>query len=323
MTASPESPASPASPASPLNRLVLPPLAPLLVLLPLTVVFVNEALNGAFGWHDAVGDVVGHVENPRMEAMGRTRVLVSLLPFMLVATLLTIQFARDCFGLFDATARRQLAGPILLWLATAALIITLQTAGYASPQAVVGSNFIDDALGGLRASGSGMTLADVLDVLVLLFSAFLTFGAGSAILGTLTCLATPETSDSSADEVWKMQRTRLDGYMYGSALLLVTGLFFMDASMRWPAPFSTDRKLYMEHVNVLMLANGIYYSTIIASYYLPAALWLRRFNPESEAGKSDGSAAPISMAGLLKVFLALISPAVAGMLTPLLETVAK
>jgi hypothetical protein len=305
------------------NRLVLPPLAPVLVLLPLTVIFVNEALNGAFGWHDPVSDVVSSVKNPRMEAMGRVRVLVSLLPFMLVASLLTIQFARDCLSLFDQRVRRQLIGPILLWLAAAAAIITLQTAGYSSPQAVVGSNFIDDAFSGIQASGSGMTLAQVLGVLVLVFSTFLTFGAGAAILGTMSCLAIPEKSDRKAQEVWKMQRTRLDGYMYGSALLLVTGLFFIDATMRWPAPFSTDPKLYMEHVNALMLANGIYYSTIIVSYYLPAALWLRRFDPEDDKGKSDGNAAPISMAGLLKVFLALISPAVAGMLTQLIDTVAK
>jgi hypothetical protein len=305
------------------KSLILPPLAPVLVLLPLTVVFINEALNGAFGWHDPVSDVVSSVKNPRMEAIGRTRVLVSLLPFMLVASLLTIQFARDCYSLFDERARRQLVGPILLWLAAAATIIALQTAGYGAPQAVVGSNFVEDAFGDIRASGSGMTLADVLDVLVLVFSIFLTFGAGSAILGTMSCLATPPESDPRSEEMGKMQRTRLDGYMYGSALLLVTGLFFMDASMRWPAPFSTDQKLYMDHVDALMVANGIYYSTIIVSYYLPAALWLRRFNAQGDEGKNDGGAAPVSMAGLLKVFLALISPAVAGMLTPLLDTVAK
>lgn len=310
---------------SPNNALLLPRLAPLLVLLPLAVIFMDGLLSFAFGWHDPVNDVVGAVSNPRLEAMGRTRVLASLLPFTLVAALLTIQFARDYFILFDRRARRLLLVPILLWLAAASTVIALQSTGHGTPHEVVGSNFVEDAFGGIRASGSGMTLAEMLKKLILAFSMLLTFGAGSAIVGTISSLAVPAPSlpEDSAERVRRMQRTRLDGYMYGSALLLVTGLFFIDACMRWPAPFSTDQKLYMEHVNALMLGSGVYYSTIIASYYLPAALWMGRFAPEDGTGEELGGAAPVSMAGLLKVFLALISPAVAGILTQLIDSVAR
>jgi hypothetical protein len=308
------------------DSLILPRWAPLLVLLPLAIIFADSALNAAFGWHEPVTDVVSGVKEPRLEAMGRTRVLASIIPFALVASLITIHFVRDYLSLLGPRARRQLLAPILLWTGTAGIVIGLQNAGYGAPDEVIGSNFIDVAFGATRATGSGLTLVAVLDTLVAVFRILLTFGAGAAIMGTISCLAEPVRSLPVRTRRYyrQLQRGRLDGYLYASALLLVTGLFFIDSCMRWPSPFSTNPDLYMEHVNALMLASGIFYSSIIISYYVPAALWVRRFSAPGSGALGGAAAAPpgneaMSPAGVIKAFLALMSPALAGLLTQVLE----
>ena len=109
---------------------------------------------------------------------------------------------------------------------------------------------------------------------------------------------------------------------------MVFGLLFMNAAFSWPAPFVADRAVYMEHVNALMLFNGIYYSMVLASYYLPAALLMRRLAPAAPAAAAMGQDAPatsvaerMSPSRLLKAILALLAPAAAGALTQLIEGV--
>lgn len=313
-------------PARETDELVLPQWAPWLVLLPVAVVAVNLYLVASFAWQDPVSDVTTNVSSVRLEAMGRSRVLVSLLPFMLAATLAALFFARDYLVLVGPKTRRRLLISILLFGGVAGLSIWSAAASDPGPEGTVGSNMFDAAFDGLVATGSKLPLRAVLDHLILIFMLFLSIGAGALIVGTISCLAEPPPNMPAAQRqrLFEMQRRRLDAYLYGSALLLVTGLFFMDACMRWPAPFSTNPELYMKHVNELILANGLYYSTIIASYYVPAALWMRRFSLSGAGAPAAGDGAQgadaWSPSRLLKAFLALISPAAAGVLAQLIES---
>jgi hypothetical protein len=213
---------------------------------------------------------------------------------------------------------------MLVFGGAALAIIVMQNNGALVPQELVGKNFIADAFGDRDTMG-GFKLTDALQFLVDIFRVALVLGAGAVIVGTISCLAVPAQSLRPARRaaLRAVQRRRLDTYLYASAVLLVSGLFFIDSCMRWPAPFSTQPDLYAEHVNALMLSDGIMYSTIIASYYIPVALLLRHA-PASAQTDGEQAAAPgqkdnLSPSHLLKAFLAMIAPAVAGFLTQLIE----
>ena len=296
------------------------------MLLPVAVVAVNQYLVASFAWQDPVSDVTTVASSVRLEAMARSRVLVSLLPFMLVATLAALFFARDYFVLMGPKTRRQLLISIILFGGVAGLSVWSSAVSDPGPEGSIGSTVFEFlAFRDLVVAGSEMRLRAV-DHLVLIFTLFLSVGAGTLIVGTISCLAEPppNTPSQQRQRLLQTQRRRLDAYLYASALLLVTGLFFMDACMRWPAPFSTNPQVYTKHVNELILANGLYYSTIIASYYVPAALWMRRFSLSGAGAPAPGDAAQgadsWSPSRLLKAFLALISPVAAGVLAQLIES---
>lgn len=329
------------------DRFVLPGWAPWLALLPIAFLFIGDQLNTNFGWREDIADVAATAPPARMEAIGRTRMLAAILPFMLASTLITFYFAYDFARLMGSRMRRQLSIVIGMFAASALFFLAYQL-GEGSPADgnVLGRGFLDAAFAGVpanssviewtvRAFGERVPMVAALHLLVLLFTLFLIFGAGAAIAGTISCVARPVRRPSRSPgrslafrrRCAEQQRTRLDRYLYASAFLLVTGLFFMDAAFRWAAPFAADRNLFMEHVDALMLSNGIYYSVVLASYYLPAAALTGRFSAAAEPPDSAGNdstdppglADRLSPSRLLKAILALLAPAIAGILTQVIE----
>jgi hypothetical protein len=325
------------------ERLVLPVWAPALVILPLAVLLIGTWFHRYFLWHEQIGAFpewkacISH----RHEAIGRARLLAAFLPYALVSLLIFLNFVREFVWLFGPRTRRRLALPILLFLAIAVFITLELVMGWHDPLAALGAGFYEAAFARLADCGAGSASAfkagdayqplQILHVLVVAFSALLTLAAGSVIFGTISTLAEPDRSLHAGvrSRYRDMQRQRLDSYLYASALLLVFGLFVMDSAMRWPAEFAEDKALYTQHVNALMLYNGIFYSTILAAYYVPAAMLQRAryaHGPgRARAAAPDGEAGDKSLADrlspshLIRTILALLSPAIAGILSQLLE----
>lgn len=329
------------------DRFVLPDWAPWLALLPIAFLFIGDQLNTNFGWSEKITDVATTAPPARREAIGRTRMLAALLPFMLASTLITFYFAHDFARLLGSRMRRQLWIVIALFAVSSVFFLGYQLSE-ASPADgnMLGRGFLDAAFANVPANspvidwtvrvfGEKVPMVAALHLLVLLFTLFLIFGAGAAIAGTISCVARPVRRSSRSPgrslafhrRCAEQQRTRLDRYLYASAFLLVTGLFFMDAAFRWAAPFAADHNLFMEHVDALMLSNGIYYSVVLAAYYLPAAALTGRFStaaapPDSDGNESTDSpslADRLSPSRLLKAILALLAPAMAGILTQVIE----
>lgn len=329
------------------DSILLAPAAAALVILPIAIVAVGSYFNARFLWQevvnpDALPDLAPCLSH-RHEAIGRTRLLASFLPYMLVSLLIFFYFAREFLWFLGPQVRRCLALPIMLFLAAATYIVVTQ-ARLRDPFKALGAGFFEEVFERLAscgvgqdtflfAPGAGIDPLTVLHILAIAFSLLLVLAAGSVIIGTLSTLASPRVSLPTSVRVYYslIQRDRLDLYLYASALLLVFGLFVMDSALRWPAAFTEDRTLYLQHVNELMLYNGIYYSTILAAYYVPVALWQRgrytrrRTGGQNAAGAPDeprdeaGMAARLSPSRLMKTVLALLSPAIAGVLTQLLE----
>jgi hypothetical protein len=330
------------------DRFVLPGWAPWLALLPIAFLLIGDQLNTNLGWHENIADVAATAPPARMEAIGRTRMLAAMLPFMLASTLITFYFAYEFARLMGSRMRRQISIVIGLFGASSLFFLAYQL-GEDSPAdgSILGRGFLDAAFARVPANSpvidwlvwafdERVPMVATLHLLVLLFTLFLVFGAGAAIAGTISCVArpirraspTPGRSLAFRRRCADQQKTRLDRYLYASAFLLVTGLFFMDAAFRWAGPFAADRNLFMEHVDALMLSNGIYYSVVLASYYLPAAALAGRFSaataepPDaagSESGDSPNLAERMSPSRLLKSMLALLAPAIAGILTQVIE----
>jgi hypothetical protein len=330
------------------DSLLLAPWATALVILPIAVLAIGTYFNTAFLWHEQVSpgalpDLTPCLSH-RHEAIGRARLLASFLPYALVSVLIFLYFAREYIWFFGPQVRRRLAVPIILFLVPAVWIFVSQVLGSRDPLASLGTGYYEavftrlascgeGAASMLFAAGDGLRPLDILKILTIAFSLLLTLAAGSVIVGTISTLATPRISLPARVRAYyrAIQRERLDRYLYASALLLVFGLFVMDSALRWPAAFSEDRALYLQQVNELMLYNGIFYSTILVAYYVPVALWHRgRYTrrPASAQAAAEGPDAPreeTSLAGrlspsrLIKTILALLSPAIAGVLTQLLE----
>jgi hypothetical protein len=174
----------------------------------------------------------------------------------------------------------------------------------------------------------------VRQTLTIAFNVILIAAAVSLIMGTISCICRPAEGIDAARSarLAELQRSRMDGYLYAAAMLLVTGLFFIAAGLRWSAGEGNSH--FLRHVNVLILYFGIFFSTLLASYYVPAALWLRRSlelvsqaAPATAIAKTpDGTVADdgsfldlLSPSRLLKAIVAILAPLIVGLLPQLIH----
>jgi hypothetical protein len=133
------------------------------------------------------------------------------------------------------------------------------------------------------------------------------------VLGALSFGAAPRRG--TAEEAKRRART-MNEYLYISAAVLVLGLLYLSATLRWPAHalHPLDRAAYLEHVDALVLYWGVVYSLYIVSFYVPIALWMgRNFGSSAVFGKGEDAALrhPLS---LIKLGTTIFAPAIAGLI---------
>jgi hypothetical protein len=148
------------------------------------------------------------------------------------------------------------------------------------------------------------------------------FCVAALVLGSLCCLAILLGSAVANDRKlahYEAQSSRLNIYLYLSALFLVTGLFFMAAYAQWPAYVLLSKSTYDGHVNAFVAYLGFSYTLLIASFYAPAAaIVAARFKAaagNSDAGLPDAFKGPLQ---ILKIGAALFSTTLAGALPAML-----
>ena len=143
------------------------------------------------------------------------------------------------------------------------------------------------------------------------------------VLGAVSCLA-------GLPGLARAQAKRLDTYMYLAAALLVCGLLFLSAILRWPgyAFRGADLASYTAHVSGYVLYWGIAYSLVIAAFYVPVAIILsgamRKSGPvepgqgDATTTKAAASASPQPL-DALKVAAAVFAPAITGLIGEILK----
>jgi hypothetical protein len=140
----------------------------------------------------------------------------------------------------------------------------------------------------------------------------LSFVSGALIFGTIACAAAPAIPNKVSA---KAQMDRLNTYLYLSAAVLVTGLLFLSALLRWPghAVHKDVLASFNQHVGAIVLYWGVTYSAFIAAYYVPVALCLSRRWRDVPKDESD-KLVILSPLDLLKVGAAIFSPVITGLI---------
>lgn len=149
-------------------------------------------------------------------------------------------------------------------------------------------------------------------------------GLASLIFGSICCLAGPSggTPDPMDLPHWEEQSERLNGYLYLSAILLVTGLMFVAAMLKWPSFALLAPASYEAHVNALTAYYGFTYTVLLGSFYVPVAMILSGRVKKLKAAPTSGGKVPEAFKGplqLLKIAAAIFStslaPIVAGLMS--------
>jgi hypothetical protein len=135
--------------------------------------------------------------------------------------------------------------------------------------------------------------------------------APGLMLGLISC-AVPAPGPVAEEECCA-RGERMTTFLYLSAAMLVAGLFFLGALLRWPASTlrPDDLPAYQAHISGIVLYWGFVYSAYIAACYLPAAAYL--------AHRCGAGSAGVQPLALLKKSAAIFAPAIAGVLGSVID----
>ena len=264
------------------------------------------------------------VANGQAETAGRISVLATAILCSAVGLLSLYQFGRD-LRLFNSSSRQLLlsaagvcvlVGSIFVWNG-----VPDDADRYLGPNfACLSFGLVDkvtpspDVALADSANPCGAVLHSRMKSLNHSFKYLLAAVSTALILGTISCLGLP-ASPTAADR--KRALERLKSYLYLSAVMLVCGLAFLGALLRWPAFSVGDDASVKAGVSAILLYWGIVYSVFIASYYIPVALFgAERWAPLGPAGEGESPLTPI---GLVRAGAAIFAPALVGLASGLVK----
>lgn len=167
-------------------------------------------------------------------------------------------------------------------------------------------------------------------------------GLTSLIFGSICCLAGPVEDEAGPGDTaaangsdpvaaeqaakrlahWEEQSERLNGYLYLSAILLVTGLLFTSAILKWPSFALPTPNSYGAHVDALTAYYGYTYTVLLGSFYVPVAVGLSARVRALKPAVAASGKVPEAFKGplqLLKIAAAIFSTSLAPILAGLLS----
>jgi len=306
------------------DALMITPGALFLVFPPIAVFAAGDILQLWVGWDNPIpAPALPDTDDwLRAEAAGRLIMMAAFMAAVAVGLTAIIMWAGELFRLFGTRARRRLlaASAAGLWV----LILWVAAMEPRLPDIMdyPGEKFVASAL---EQAEKG--LATRLSTINMIVRVIFVLGGLGAIVAAISCLADPVRSRPpwARQALRRLQRRRLRRYLNLAAAIMTTGLLFMVAWMRWPAFVygGAPHAAYVAHVNALALYFGVYYSAVIASYYIPIVVILRNREARELLGRDVaptdvGLADPGSM-DIAGRGLALLVPAVAGIAPSLFE----
>jgi hypothetical protein len=329
----------------------MPALSLLLVLPPLVVFILNNAFNVAFG------DPAGYfpqpwLQNGAAEAAGRIKTIAAFLLFGGMSIGLLVVWLGS-FRILDRRSAILVLAVYLLTVGFGSVVVDRAGVLRGTPYldqafACASFNHLDSVAQGQSSIGAAHPrpsaraqplppdLAPVEDcpasqfrllhMMIRILGGLLLFGMPAVIFGAVTCLAAPAAGSTvERMEAWTLQTRRLNGFLYLAATYMISGILFTNAQLSWIgySLHPEDLGPYRDYVGAIMLHAGIANSLLIASYYLPVALWLAATRPSQPHPAAVKGQAPRADApdpfGPLRIGGAILAPALVGFLGELLK----
>lgn len=325
------------------RKLVLKWPALLIALLPIMVFAATDWLLNEHGQPNPILESAfasqfdGHAE-----AAGRVYVLATFILVVAGALAACLFFARAMLTFPEEPRRRLLITYIAAIVAGLIVLLamnTSETQAYMGPKAVCAALSPTDDVGrrippllepvSMQAQpGAPRQCAapkfKLLRDLLFIERNLLILAVAALALGSISCLALPLPGSDRRFvlRVVKVQAERLQRYLYLSATLLVMGLLFLGAFLRWPGFIYAQPGNFNAHANAVILYLGISYSILLASYYAPVAMLLSRAARRS--GDVDAASrlirhARVGPMNAAKVAAAIFAPALASIFSGLLD----
>ena len=118
--------------------------------------------------------------------------------------------------------------------------------------------------------------------MITILGILLVFGMPAVIFGAIICLALPVVGPHQTRlDAWAQQARRLNTFLYLAAAYMISGLLFTSAQLGWVtySIHPDDAGPVRAQISSILLHGGIANSLVIASYYLPVAVWLAKLRP--------------------------------------------
>jgi hypothetical protein len=282
-----------------LSNFILPPGVIRIVFLPLAVIVAGSLLitflGAPFGEDGELPAAAGH-----LEAASRLKMLAAWL--LLAATTLA------CLAYFIRTVR--VSAPDTrnrltkaYWRLALLGVVAVACGLISGAPRFLGERAICNAFGGSWEPGNLRWLLDlspacsgvqftILWWLNEVQKIGLALISPALVLGTISCLAMPAQVSRAA---CRLQARRLNAHLYLAAAVLVMGLLFLSALLRWPASALAGGQAaaYIAHVDAYIFFWGATYSVFIASYHVPVAIGLAAACMKCAASKEKPKAATV------------------------------
>jgi hypothetical protein len=299
-----------------------------IALWPLLVISLSSAFVHWFGTF--AGEFPAPAATPtHAEAAGRLRTMTTWLA-LTAAVIFCLTYFFQSLRLFERKSLRTLVVAYAILAIVGLVLVGLGFAGEANR--AVADDFIRNALNLpihnpphpgpfdlILFNGTEFDLLQGMNSFQRYVLALLTPGL---VLGSISCLAMP--ARKTVDDC-RRQADRLSNYLYLSAAVLVAGLIFLAAMLRWPgyglaAPAALA---YNAHVDAYVFYWGVTYSILIASFYVPIAVRLAGISgdtaPAADAKNDPRGETSSHLIATLKAAAALFAPAIAGLLGGVLK----
>lgn len=303
------------------RKLRLPIAALAIALLPLAVISLSSGFVHLFGTFG--GELPAAAAATHAEAAGRLRTMTTWLA-MFAAVIFCLAYSAQSLRRFERGSLRTLVVAYAVLAVGGLILVYFGLAGEANR--AVADQFIRRSLdlpihhlpaGPFHLIDFNGTEFDLLQGMNSVQRYLLALLTPALVLGSISCLAMPPKA-TAAD--CRRQAERLSTYLYLSAAVLVTGLIFLAAMLRWPGYGLTDAaaQSYGAHVDAYVFYWGVTYSILIASYYVPIAVRLAGISgvaaPSADDQDDPGAETSAHLIATLKAVAALFAPAIAGLL---------
>ncbi|RYY23328.1 MAG: hypothetical protein EOP62_20475 [Sphingomonadales bacterium] len=306
--------------------------ATLLALPSIGVFFFADMLGYGLAWQGAAPDFAKLTPAAiRLDASGRLLIIAAALLGFGIFYLIVLRFLADLRDEFGPKTRRWLlgwyTGGVLLgglWVWFGWMQIPVQDQ--------LGKGFLRDALAQFGAA-SGAAPGTLLDNFLLLWIGnrfALMLAAGIVVTGGVSALVDPIARLDVAETRAFLfhQRRRLRTYVNAAATLLVVGLLFQIAWMRWPLVLldSGTAAMLVRQIDASVALTGVTGSVVIALFAVPASTILAARAAALPPVTDDEPNARLFDAGLLSSvskILVVLAPTLAGLAPSVIDIIGR